>query len=141
MLAGACTVTLACGLVTAQMVVAFCSAEVVYVFDALVVVVVDLATIFDWTCVFSLVSCGLEFLLGWVSAGLEAPLDWVSAGLETPLGWVSAGLEAPLGWVSGGKPSCASFLPVPPAYQRNIKIIFVGRKEGRNICQSQMGHF
>ena len=141
MLAGACTVTLACGLVTAQMVVAFCSAEVVYVFDALVVVVVDLATIFDWTCVFSLVSCGLEFLLGWVSAGLEAPLDWVSAGLETPLGWVSAGLEAPLGWVSGGKPSCASFLPVPPAYQRNIKIIFVGRKEGRNICQSQLGHF
>ena len=141
MLAGACTVTLACGLVTAQMVVAFCSAEVVYVFDALVVVVVDLATIFDWTCVFSLVSCGLEFLLGWVSAGLEAPLGWVSAGLETPLGWVSAGLEAPLGWVSGGKPSCASFLPVPPAYQRNIKIIFVGRKEGRNICQSQMGHF
>ena len=130
MLAGACTVTLACGLVTAQMVVAFCSAEVVYVFDALVVVVVDLATIFDWTCVFSLVSCGLEFLLGWVSAGLEAPLDWVSAGLE-----------APLGWVSGGKPSCASFLPVPPAYQRNIKIIFVGSKEGRNICQSQMGHF
>ena len=141
MLAGACTVTLACGLVTAQMVVAFCSAEVVYVFDALVVVVVDLATIFDCTCVFSLVSCGLEFLLGWVSAGLEAPLGWVSAGLETPLGWVSAGLEAPLGWVSGGKPSCASFLPVPPAYQRNIKIIFVGRKEGRNICQSQMGHF